>query len=172
MTPVEIEGRLKSMDRRAIALVVARLAHRLLPLINLVQTDYGPEVDEWVLAMNEVLRAVENYGLGQRVSRYQLNVAADIARGTANTLANKARQFGVNAHLHDAELALAAIAFAADAARAETPERVVIAALQVLRMHAQKSSVMEEDFTCPPKTGSVASEHLTWRLVTSAQVQA
>jgi hypothetical protein len=145
MTWPEVTETLSRLDRRAIALVVARSARRLLPLVMLGESDYGPEVAEWHAMMVDVLKLIECYGAGQKVSRYQLNLAADIARGTANTLANKARQYGASAHLHDMELALAAMAFAADAARAETPERVVAAAMQVFKMQSQKWAVEASD---------------------------
>ena len=169
MTWAEIEQRLKSLDRRAIALVVACSAQRLLPLVLLGEADYGPEVAEWHTAMAEVLMAVEGYGVGRRVSRYQLNVAADIARGTANTLANKARQFGASAHLHDIELALAAVAFAADAARADSADRVVAAALQVLRMQAQKRPVDESDFALTAALPTTTNDSFSWQFATSSQ---
>jgi hypothetical protein len=168
MTWAEIEQRLKSLDRRAIALVVARSAQRLLPLVLLGEADYGPEVTEWHAAVVEVLKSVESYGADQRVSRYQLNLASDIARGTANTLANRARQFGASAHLHDIELALAAVAFAADAARADSADRVVVAALQVLKMQAQKWPIEECDFALPATLPPTASGSLSWQFVTSS----
>ena len=167
MTWAEIEQRLKLLDRRAIALVVALSARQLLPLVLLGEAEYGPEVAEWHAAMVEVLKAVEGYGAGQRVSRYQLSLASDIARGTANTLANKSRQFGTSAHLHDIELALAAVAFAADAARADSPDRVVAAAMQVLKMQAQERPIEESDFVLPVALPSTTNGSFSWQFITS-----
>jgi hypothetical protein len=166
MTWPEVTDQLSRLDRRAIALVVARSARRLLPLVLLGESDYGPEAAEWHAAMVEVLKAIEGYGSGAKVSRYQLNVAADIARGTANTLANKARQFGASTQLHDIELALAAVAFAADAARAESQDRVLSAAMQVLKMQAEKKPVEPDDLTAIGV--EAAHSDFAWRFTTSS----
>jgi hypothetical protein len=79
------------------------------------------------------LRTVERFVGGEPVSRFTLDLAADIARGTATAAAGVVRLMGPSRAAEDAELAFAAAAFAADVGRAANAGRAATAAVQGVR---------------------------------------
>lgn len=133
MTWGEIEKRFATVDRKRLAPVTWRAAERVAPVIARAADAYGPESLEWLNAITAVLRTVERFAVGEPVSRFTLDLAADIARGTAASAANVVRLMGPSKAAEDAELAFAAAAFAADVARAPSPQRAAVFAVQGVR---------------------------------------
>lgn len=119
----EVERALFALPRQAVAAFAARAARRATPAIPRLAERYGPEAMEWLSAIERVLIVVEAFAEGEPVTRFALDIAADVARCAATATANAARAVGPSPLIEGAELAYAAAAFAADAARAATPER-------------------------------------------------
>ena len=133
MTWGEMERRFAGADRKRVATVALRAAERVAPVIAQAADVYGPEALEWLNAIRAVLRAVEAWATGDAVSRFTLDLAADIARATATGAAGVVRLMGPSKAAEDAELAFAAAAFAADAARTSNPQRAAGVAAQATR---------------------------------------
>jgi hypothetical protein len=112
---------------------VARIGLRLAPIIAKTTVDYGPEGLEWFHAMASVLDLVHRSCTGEPVSRYMLDLAAEVARGTANVAISMAQLLGPTPAGHDAELAFAVAAYTADCARHSSKERSVHAAVQAVQ---------------------------------------
>lgn len=129
----EMEQRFAGADRLRVATVTWRAAERVAPVIAQAVDVYGPEALEWLNAIRGVLRTVERFTDGLRVSRFTLDLAAEIARGTATSAAGVVRLMGPSKAAEDAELAFAAAAFAADVCRAATAQRAASAAVQGVR---------------------------------------
>jgi hypothetical protein len=133
MTWGEMEQRFAGADRVRVATVAFRAAERVAPMIAKAADVYGPEALEWLNAIRGVLRMVERFTDGLRVSRFTLDLAAEIARGVATSAAGVVRLMGPSKAAEDAELAFAAAAFAADTCRAPTAPRAASAAVQGVR---------------------------------------
>lgn len=133
MTWSELEPLFASADRRAVAEVVWRAAKRLAPVVARAADVYGPEALEWLNAVASSLGVTERFVRGQPVSRFTLDLAADIARSAATAGANAARMLGPSKAGEDAELAFAAAAFAADVCRAPNAQRAAVFAAQGVR---------------------------------------
>ena len=110
-----------------------RAASRLAPVVAAATEVYGPEADEWLNAVRASLGVVEVFVSGDPVSRFTLDLAADVARTCATAGANAARMLGPSKAGEQAELAFAAAAFAADVCRATTPQRAAAFAVQGVR---------------------------------------
>lgn len=133
MTWGEMERRFAGADRRRVTAVTLRAAERVAPVIAQAADAYGPEALEWLNAIRAVLRTVERFTEGAAVSRFTLDLAADVARATATSAAGVVRLMGPSKAAEDAELAFAAAAFAADAARTSNPQRAAGVAAQGVR---------------------------------------
>lgn len=130
--------------KRAVVLLTVRAAARLVPVIVEGTDEYGPEALEWAAATDSVVKLVEAFARGEKVSRFTLDLAAEVARGTANAASAIVRLLGPSKTAADAELAFAAAAFAADAARLSSQTRIAAAAMQALRVIHASGRVPEE----------------------------
>jgi len=124
MTWTEVEMKLTTLPRRRATAVGVRAVERALRRIAVVADDYGPEVWEWVRAMQAALEAVQRYAADKAVSRFTLDLAAEICRGTANSAAATAQLVGPSRGHEVLESVIASAAFTADAARTRKGERV------------------------------------------------
>jgi hypothetical protein len=129
----ELERRFAAADRKRVAAVAWRAAERVAPVVASAADVYGPEALEWLNAITAVLRTVERWVNGEPVSRFTLDLAADMARATATAAAGVVRLMGPSKAAEDAELAFAAAAFAADVCRTSHPHRAASAAMQGVR---------------------------------------
>jgi hypothetical protein len=129
-----VESELATRPKGAVVLLAVRAAARLVPVIVEGSGDYGPEAVEWGHTTDAVVRVVDAFARGDKVSRFTLDLAAEIARGTANAAAGIVRLLGHSQAAVDSELAFAAAAFAADAARLSSASRIATAAMQALRV--------------------------------------
>ncbi len=129
-----VESELATRPKGAAVLLAVRAAARLVPVIAEGSGDYGPEAVEWACATDAVVNVVEAFARGENVSRFTLDLAAEIARGTANAAAGIVRLLGHSQAAVDSELAFAAAAFAADAARLSSASRIASAAMQAVRV--------------------------------------
>jgi hypothetical protein len=93
-----------------------------------------------------VLQVVDRFCLNQPVSRLTLDLVAEIARGTANSAANVVRMLGPSPAAENAELAFAATAFAADAARVGASARSASLALKGLRIGEAAGRIPETEW--------------------------
>jgi len=116
------EARLAALPKSEAVSLALRSAQRLAPIIAQMSDHCGPEAIEWLNAIDQGLKLVERW---ENVSRFTLDLVAELARGTANAAANSVRLLGPTPTAEDAELAFAAAAFAADAARSGDPARRV-----------------------------------------------
>ncbi len=126
MTWGELQQRLASLDRKRAAGVAWRAALRVAPLVARAADEYGPEALEWLNATAAALRVVGRWVAGEAVSRFTLDLAADVCRSAAAAGANAARLLGSSKAGEDAELAFAAAAFAADACRATNTSQTAV----------------------------------------------
>lgn len=133
MTWTEMEPLFAAADRRAVAEVGWRAAKRVAPVVARAAGVYGPDAVEWLNAVAASLNVTERFVRGQSVSRFTLDLAADIARSAATAGANAARVLGPSKAGEDAELAFAAAAFAADVCRAPNAHRAAVFAVQGVR---------------------------------------
>jgi hypothetical protein len=133
---LELETALSRVPAPLAARFASRCAARLLPAVAKLAEDYGPEVQEWSHAIAEVIRVVEAYSRGERLSRFTRDLAVEAARATANATANTARLMGQSAYMEQAELAYAAAAYAADATRASSAERAASFAARAAQMES------------------------------------
>ncbi len=129
-----IETELATRPKIAVVRLAVRAAARLVPAIVEGSAEYGPEALEWAHATDSVVKLVEAFVRGEKVSRFTLDLAAEVARGTANSASAIVRLLGPSKAAEDAELAFAAAAFAADAARLSIASRIVAAGMQALRV--------------------------------------
>jgi hypothetical protein len=129
----EVERTFAVADRRRVATVALRAAKRVAPVIARAADQYGPEALEWLNAITGSLAVTERFVTGLSLSRFTLDLAADIARSAATAGANAARLLGPSKAAEDAELAFAAAAFAADVGRASNPHRAAVFAVQGVR---------------------------------------
>ena len=90
------------------------------------------------------LRVVTAFARGEAVTRFTLDLAAEVARATATATANAARTLGPSPLVEEAELAYAAAAYAADAARATSDPRARRWEAQAARMAAGGEDVPAE----------------------------
>ena len=130
-----IDRQLSGLPRRAVVAFAVRAARRVVPLIGL-GADHYPEAWEWLRATAETVRVVEAYVRGREVSRFTLDVAAELPRVAANALASSARRLGPTPAMEQAEIAFAVAAFAADSARAPS-------SAQAARVAAQAAATAE-----------------------------
>jgi hypothetical protein len=143
-TWADAERTLANLPRPAVATFASRAARRSTSAVAKLEAKYGPEAHEWLNAIDAVLGVVERFAAGASVSRFTLDLAADAARCTANATANAARTLGPSPLMEEAELAYAAAAFAADAARAATDARAASVAMQAARAAAGGGAVPAE----------------------------
>ena len=139
-----VESELASRPKPGVVRLAARAAARLVPVIVGGGGDYGPEAVEWAHAADAAVKVVEAFLRGEPVSRFTLDLAAEVARGTANAASAVVRMLGPSRAAEDSELAFAAAAFAADAARASSPGRIASAAVQDLRVAQASGRIPEE----------------------------
>ncbi len=139
-----IESELTARPKVAVVRLAVRAAARLVPVIVEGTDEYGPEALEWAHATDSVVKLVEAFARGEKVSRFTLDLAAEVARGTANAASAIVRLLGPSKAAEDAELAFAAAAFAADAARLSSAQRIASAAMQALRVVHASGRVPEE----------------------------
>src|SRR4051794_15621849 len=132
----EVERALAALPRPAVAAVAARAARGALPAVAALGAAYGGEARGGVGACDEALRVVEAFARGGPVTRFALAVAAATARTAAEATALAARERGPSPLVEAAELVYAAVAFAADAARAGTDARAAALAMQAARAAA------------------------------------
>jgi hypothetical protein len=143
-TWADVEQALAGLSRRAMAEFAARAAGRVLPAISQLEARYGPEALEWLNASQAAVRVVAEFARGGEVTRFRLDLAADVARSAANATANAVRTLGPSPLVEEAELAYAAAAYAADAARAANDSRAAALAAQAARMAAGGGDVPPE----------------------------
>ena len=139
-----VESELALWPKPAVVRLAVRSAARLVPVIVEASGEYGPEAIEWAHATDSVVKLVDAFARGESVTRFTLDLAAEVARGTANAAAAVVRMLGPSQAAVDAELAFAAAAFAADAARLSAPSRSATAAMQALRIAQSSGRVPEE----------------------------
>lgn len=139
-----IETELATRSKIAVVRLAVGAAARLVPVIVEGSSEYGPEALEWAHATDSVVKLVEAFARGEKVSRFTLDLAAEVARGTANAASAIVRLLGPSKAAEDAELAFAAAAFAADAARLSSAGRIAAAAMQALRVVHASGRVPEE----------------------------
>ena len=148
MTPLPtwgtIETELATRPKIEVVRLAVRAAARLVPVIVDGTAEYGPEALEWAHATDSVVKLVEAFTRGEKVSRFTLDLAAEVARGTANAASAIVRLLGPSKAAEDAELAFAGAAFAADAARSSSAGRIAAAAMQALRVVHASGRVPEE----------------------------
>jgi hypothetical protein len=140
----DVERALAGLPRRAVAAFAVRAALRVTSAIDALEAKYGPEAREWRGAVEAALRVVEAFARGEAVTRFTLDLAAEIARATATATANAARVHGPTPLVEEAELAYAAAAYAADAARAADDRRAAALGAQAARMAAAGGDVPAE----------------------------
>ncbi|HVK11648.1 MAG TPA: hypothetical protein VM597_22950 [Gemmataceae bacterium] len=143
----DIERLLASLPRRSVAAFAVRAAARMTPAVAALEPKYGPEAREWLAAVHGVLGTVAAFARGDAVTRFTLDLAAEIARATATATANAARSLGPSLLIEDAELAYAAAAYAADAARASSDSRAAAMGTQAARMAAGGGDIPAEQAT-------------------------
>gem|GEM_PF-2928168 len=129
----EMEAQFAKLSHRVLVGFAVRGAQRVLPIIAEGSADYGPEAIEWLMAIHAALEAPARFASGEKISRFTLDLAAEMARGTANSAANVVRIMGHAKSAEDAELVFAAVAFAADCARSSPMSRAANAAMKGLR---------------------------------------
>lgn len=139
-----IETELALRPKAVTVRLALRAAARLAPVIAEGTTEYGPEALEWFHATSAVVSVVEAYSRGERVSRFTLDLAAELARGAANAAAGIVRLLGHSKAAEDAELAFAAAAFAADASRLSAAPKIAAAAMQALRVAHASGRISEQ----------------------------
>ena len=148
MTPLPtwatIETELAGRPKIEVVRLAVRAAARLVPVIVEGTAEYGPEALEWAHATDSVVKLVEAFACGEKVSRFTLDLASEVARGTANSASAIVRLLGPSKAAEDAELAFAAAAFAAHAARSSSAGRIAAAAMQALRVVHASGRVPEE----------------------------
>jgi hypothetical protein len=142
----EVERELAALPRQTVAEVVARAARGALPAVAALEATYGAEAREWSAACDGALRVVEAFARGEPATRFALALAAATARTAAEATALAARERGPSPLVEDAELAYAAVAFAADAARAGSEARAASLAMQAARAAAGGGDVPEDLF--------------------------
>lgn len=130
----EIEAQMRELPTWAQCLCAARAAWRELPEVLTLEPRFGSEVLDWIATTRQALKLVQGAGNRKTVSRFYLDLAAELARACATANANQVQQKGPCAASHRAELIFAAAAFAADAARASTPARATPLAIQSLKL--------------------------------------
>ena len=140
----QVETLLAPMPRRAVAAFAVRAARRIAPVIAQTSEHYGPEAFEWINAVEATIRTVEAYCRGEAISRFTLDLASDVARCAANSMASATQLLGPSSHMEAAELAYAAAAFAADCARAKNPSRAATLAVQAARAAADGNDITLE----------------------------
>jgi hypothetical protein len=140
----DVERILAGLPRRSVAAFAVRAAARATPAIASLESKYGPEAREWLTAINGVLGVVAAFARGEPVTRFTLDLAAEVARATATATANAARTLGPSPLIEDAELAYAAAAYSADAARAANDSRAAAMGAQAARMAAGGGDVPAE----------------------------
>jgi hypothetical protein len=129
----DLERTFAAADRQWVAGVGWRAACRVAPVIARAADVYGPEALEWLNAVASSLSVTGRFVSGERVTRFTLDIAADMARTAATAGANAARLLGPSKAAEDAELAFAAAAFAADVCRAPNAQRAAVFAVQGVR---------------------------------------
>jgi hypothetical protein len=82
--------------------------------------------------------------LGVPVSRFTLDIAVEVARGTANSARTAVRERGPSKAAEDAELAFAVAAFAVDVLRAAHPAKAASVGVQCLRNALASGDVPEQ----------------------------
>lgn len=128
-----VESRFAASPRLGVAAVCQRAVVRVFPVIARGETVYGAEAVEWQNAIAQVVRLLEAGCLGVPVSRFTLDIAAEVARGTANSARTAVRESGPSPAAEDAELAFAVAAFAVDVLRATHPAKAASVGVQCLR---------------------------------------
>lgn len=139
----DIETRFAESPRLGVAAVCQRAAVRLSSVILRAEPVYGPDAVEWLNAVTGVLTLLEAGCLGVPVSRFILDIAAEVARGTANSARNAVHAKGPSKAAEDAELAFAAAAFAVDVARTDQPAKRAGLAARCLRIVLDGGTVPE-----------------------------
>jgi hypothetical protein len=140
----EVEKRLRDLPRWAISSFAVRSARRYYAIIWECESRYGIEVIEWLLATDACLRMVELYAAQERVSRFTLDLASELARAAATAAANATQALGPSAESHNAELAFAAAALAADSARTPNHTRAAACAMQAARAVCNGEAISPE----------------------------
>jgi hypothetical protein len=136
----QLESALGSWPHRSLVNLTRRAAARIAPRISEAADVYGPEAIEWQNAIQACLEALAEWQAGRTVSRFTLDLCAELARGTANSAANVVRLLGPSGAAERAELAFAAVAFALDTARVGPSPRAASFAFRSLRAaHATDS---------------------------------
>ncbi len=128
-----LEAALLKMPRREVVSLAARAAERVAPVLAQAADHYGPEAFEWLHALTATIRTAQRYSAGEPVTRFALDLASDAARCAANAMASAAQTLGPAACHEACEDAIAAAAFAADAARAKSPAHAAGRAMQACR---------------------------------------
>jgi hypothetical protein len=129
----EVETQFAALPRLGVLAVCQRAAARALPGVALAERVYGPEAVEWLNAGLGVVQVLEVACLGVPVSRFTLDITAEVARGTATSARTAVRERGPSKAMEDAELAFAAAAFAVDVLRAAQSAKAAAVAVQCLR---------------------------------------
>lgn len=128
-----VESRFAASPRLGVAAVCQRAAARACPVIARAEAVYGEEAVEWLNAVGQVVRVLEAGCLGIPVSRFTLDIAVEVARGTANSARTAVRERGPSKAAEAAELAFAVAAFAVDVLRATHPAKAASVGVQCLR---------------------------------------
>lgn len=141
MTWPDVERALGDLPHRVRVAVAVRAARRVLPAVGDLEAVYGEEAREWLAVCEDALAKASTFVRGEMVSRFQLDLAADGARCAANATAHMARQVGPSPLMEVAELAYAAVAFTADAARTANTSRSADYSFQAVRAAAGGGTV-------------------------------
>lgn len=120
----ELERAIASLPHRAAAAVAVRAARRAAPAILAAEEDFGEVALEWFNAAAATLRMIEAFVQGESVTGFTLTIAAELPRLAASSMAAAMRGRGPSRHVERTETALAAVSFAADAARATSTDRI------------------------------------------------
>lgn len=142
----EVERTLKGLPRSAVAGIAARAARGALPAVAALESAYGPDAREWATACERAVEVVEAFARAEPATRFALALAAASARTAAEATVAAARERGPSPLIEAAELAYAAVAFAADAARAANDVRAASLAMQAIRAAAAGGDVPADLF--------------------------
>ncbi len=131
----DIEVSLRSSSRQDLARFLARSAARVVPLLAKAEASFGIEAIEWQHALASAVRVVEAFGEGREVSKFTLDIAAELARLVPAARVARGRSGAPNQSresVEELEMVCASVAFSVDALRAASDDRAVRAAMQAV----------------------------------------
>lgn len=141
----KVEVTLTQTTLKSRTLLIVRHAQRLVPVLSEASSHYGAEVFEWLQALHSGLELLEEFVRSQSISRFQIDLVAEIARATSTVATNRVRVVGPSRFVEVMELAFAAVAFAADSARATSETKSIALAIKSLQMVEASQRVGEQE---------------------------